>query len=164
LEIRSEQDLKSARHRRNEWVDFTKQLLNRLFSNDEMASDFNYALSVGSVLVLGGRRDPGQHVREFRSGVEKAVAKLRSIHRQLELFPEVPEIAMPEPKFRQGLGAADVSVFVVHGHDGEAKQAVARFLEKLGLSPIILHEQADRGRTIIKKFEHHAPLALPLCC
>jgi len=44
-------------------------------------------------------------------------------------------------------------VFVVHGHDGEAKESVARFLEKLGLDVIILHEQPNQGRTIIEKFE-----------
>jgi hypothetical protein len=44
-------------------------------------------------------------------------------------------------------------VFVVHGHDGEAKESVARFLEKLGLVPIILHEQPSQGRTVIEKFE-----------
>lgn len=47
-------------------------------------------------------------------------------------------------------------VFLVHGHDDEAKQAAARFLEKLGLQPIILHEQADSGRTIIEKFETYS--------
>jgi predicted nucleotide-binding protein len=50
-------------------------------------------------------------------------------------------------------------VFVVHGHDGEAKQAVARFLERLDLEPIILHEQTNRGRTIIEKFEAHSDVA-----
>ena len=44
-------------------------------------------------------------------------------------------------------------IFVVHGHDGEAKESVARFLEKLGLTAIILHEQASEGRTLIEKFE-----------
>jgi predicted nucleotide-binding protein len=44
-------------------------------------------------------------------------------------------------------------VFVVHGHDGEAKESVARFLEKLGLDAIILHEQPNQGRTVIEKFE-----------
>lgn len=49
---------------------------------------------------------------------------------------------------------------MVHGHDGEAKVAVARFLSKLlGREPVILHEQADRGRTIIEKFESHAERA-----
>lgn len=43
-------------------------------------------------------------------------------------------------------------VFVVHGHDEAMKLAVARVLEKLGLMPIILHEQPDKGRTIIEKF------------
>ena len=44
-------------------------------------------------------------------------------------------------------------IFVVHGHDGEMKQNVARTLEKLDLEPIILHEQPNRGRTIMEKFE-----------
>ena len=33
------------------------------------------------------------------------------------------------------------------------KLEVARFVEHLKLDPIILHEQADRGQTIIEKFE-----------
>ncbi len=36
-------------------------------------------------------------------------------------------------------------VFIVHGHDGEAREAVARFLGDIGFEPIILHEQANRG-------------------
>lgn len=44
-------------------------------------------------------------------------------------------------------------VFLVHGHDMAAKESVARFLERIGLDPIILHEQANEGRTIIEKFE-----------
>jgi predicted nucleotide-binding protein len=44
-------------------------------------------------------------------------------------------------------------VFVVHGHDSEVKESVARFIERLGLEPIILHEQPNSGRTLIEKFE-----------
>lgn len=47
-------------------------------------------------------------------------------------------------------------VFLVHGHDGEVKQTVARFLEKNGLNVIILDEIAGQGRTIIEKFEQHS--------
>ena len=47
-------------------------------------------------------------------------------------------------------------VFIVHGHDEHAREAVARFLSMLELEPIILHEQANRGRTIIEKFEDHS--------
>lgn len=47
-------------------------------------------------------------------------------------------------------------VFVVHGHDNEAKETTARFLEKLALQPIILHEQPSSGRTVIEKFENYS--------
>jgi len=48
------------------------------------------------------------------------------------------------------------NVFVVHGHDLEAKGALRDFLVKLGLNPIILDEQDDRGMTLIEKFEYYA--------
>lgn len=48
------------------------------------------------------------------------------------------------------------NVFIVHGRDNELKQEVARYIESLGLRPIILHEQASGGRTIIEKIETYA--------
>jgi predicted nucleotide-binding protein len=69
-----------------------------------------------------------------------------------------PTTAALNSSDRQGAGPEPIpfntrEVFVVHGHDGEAKESVARFLEKLGLTAVILHEQANEGRTLIEKFE-----------
>jgi hypothetical protein len=47
-------------------------------------------------------------------------------------------------------------VFIVHGRDNEAKQEASRFIEKLGLEAIILHEQASAGMTIIEKIERYS--------
>jgi predicted nucleotide-binding protein len=47
-------------------------------------------------------------------------------------------------------------VFIVHGRDNEAKQEVARFIETIGLNPIILHEQASGGKNIIEIIEHYS--------
>lgn len=47
-------------------------------------------------------------------------------------------------------------VFIVHGHDNETKQEVARFIESIGLETIILHEQASRSMTIIEKIEYYS--------
>lgn len=41
-------------------------------------------------------------------------------------------------------------VFIVHGHDELMMNSVARFISKLDLEPIILHEQPNEGRTIIE--------------
>jgi predicted nucleotide-binding protein len=48
------------------------------------------------------------------------------------------------------------TVFVVHGHNEALREAVARFLERLDLIPIILHEQPNVGRTIIEKFTDYS--------
>lgn len=58
------------------------------------------------------------------------------------------------------LNIANLSdVFIVHGHDDLMKLSVSNFVRKLGFNPIILHEQIDRGRTIIEKFENCSNVA-----
>nr|DAR46518.1 MAG TPA: putative nucleotide-binding protein [Caudoviricetes sp.] len=47
-------------------------------------------------------------------------------------------------------------IFIVHGHDNSAKNELARFIERIGLKAIILHEQASGGNTIIEKIEEYA--------
>jgi predicted nucleotide-binding protein len=47
-------------------------------------------------------------------------------------------------------------VFIVHGHDDLSKERLAHILIDLGLSPIILHDQPNLGRTLIEKFEEEA--------
>ena len=42
------------------------------------------------------------------------------------------------------------------------KKQTARFLEKLGLVPIILHEQVNNGKTIIEKFEDYADVGFAI--
>lgn len=47
-------------------------------------------------------------------------------------------------------------IFLVHGHNEGIKNSVARFLEKLELQPIILHEMPNIGRTIIEKISDYS--------
>ena len=42
-------------------------------------------------------------------------------------------------------------VFIVHGHDEAPRENVARFILSAGLEPVILHEQANRGMTVLEK-------------
>lgn len=47
-------------------------------------------------------------------------------------------------------------VFIVHGHDEELKQRVARLLEKQNIEAIILNEKPSKGMTIIEKIEAYS--------
>jgi hypothetical protein len=82
--------------------------------------------------------------------------------------PPVPRVApppaqrAPQPVLAPAEAAAprvkpeSRKVFVVHGHDNAAKLEVELTLRKLDLIPVILHDEPNRGRTIIEKFEAHA--------
>lgn len=71
-------------------------------------------------------------------------------------LPEKPELLSSDATAHIVGEAPTPSVFIVHGHDSELKEKTARFIERLGLSPVILHEQASQGTTIIEKLERHA--------
>jgi predicted nucleotide-binding protein len=85
--------------------------------------------------------------REVRKN--KTLNLLRTILFELELFGEPQN----SDKIKKSEFKQSNRIFVVHGHDGEMKESVARALEKLGLEPIILHEMPNKGLTIIEKFE-----------
>jgi predicted nucleotide-binding protein len=51
-------------------------------------------------------------------------------------------------------------IFVVHGHNDARKYELMRLLDRAATpEAIVLHEQANRGQTILEKFEHHAQTA-----
>lgn len=63
--------------------------------------------------------------------------------------------ATPVSNSQPATSARATRVFLVHGHDHNRREAVARFVEKLGFEAVILADQPDQGRTIIEKFEAH---------
>ena len=50
------------------------------------------------------------------------------------------------------------NVFIIHRHSESARTQLCALLSSLGLTPIVLAEQTERGMTVIEKFEYHAPL------
>lgn len=107
------------------------------------------------ISIGGGNRYSLTKIQEsYRKGIQEAVISLESLRDLLrERVEEHAETGL-------GLEAEDErpignQVFIVHGHDEVAKEAVARFVSRLGLDPIILHERPNAGRTIIEKLEGH---------
>jgi predicted nucleotide-binding protein len=118
-------------------------------------------LSVGPLYIGAGPR-PNYAAQEAQSarhylaeGKERSVQLLQGAIRTLESeIAEQEQLA--QPALRPVPARSSSKVFVVHGHDEAAREAMARFLEKIELEAIILHEQPDQGLTIIEKFEAYA--------
>jgi predicted nucleotide-binding protein len=89
--------------------------------------------------------------------LEQAIESLRERLAEDEALSEPEDLLYAVSQQRVSPETASANkVFIVHGHAGEIREAIARFLERLGFEPIILHEQANQGKTIIEKFESHA--------
>ena len=93
--------------------------------------------------------------RYLEEGKERALALLQQavdlLEEEIEFFN--PESVAIRPEFDAIEAVKTRRVFIVHGHDEGARESVARYLEKIGFEPIILHEQANKGRTVIEKVE-----------
>lgn len=98
----------------------------------------------------------------FYSGNNSIISVIHSITRQI-IIPFVRDYK----NYVLGQGRSSLrivrsmssKVFIVHGHDAEARETVARFLGNIGFEPIILHEQANRGRTVIEKVEANSDVS-----
>jgi len=106
-----------------------------------------------SPLVVGHQYDSSyQTWQAFRQLVQHRLSWLAKLARAAQLQRR------PVGSQRQPV-APGGRVFVVHGHDEGSREAVARFLETLQLVPVVLHEQPNKGRTIIEKFMDYSDVA-----
>lgn len=87
-------------------------------------------------------------LNKWNIDTEKTINLIDTIIEELILFPKNININNTEYK---GQNLDRSKVFIVHGHDDGTKNEVARFIEKLGLQAIIVHEQTSSGDTIIEK-------------
>lgn len=109
-------------------------------------------------LTIGGGLDPLYKVHQWlKEGKADSLALLRQAVRSLEEdLADLGDQPTTSPQSQQPEPTASDEVFVVHGRDSPAKLEVARLIQRAGLKDVILHEQANQGRTIIEKFEEHA--------
>jgi predicted nucleotide-binding protein len=149
--VQSEEDMELARGEYQKWSDYNTELLKRMFTSEDLAKE--YSRSIG-VSVARFQPSLSMDLKDLHSDIDDKIQRLDSIAERLELIPLASSVSPPAARV-SGPRARD-QVFLVHGHDDAARESVARFLEKLSLKPVILHEQANRGKTIIEKLEQHS--------
>ncbi|MEK2600040.1 nucleotide-binding protein [Burkholderia arboris] len=136
-----------------------KDTLERCFGeNTSAAKRFDDATSLSwypMVISLDYETPAYEYQAGVAKNIEHSVALLQEAQRVLneDLADAQHEAAaLPAPAATKATSLSR-RVFVVHGHDGEARETVARYLHALGFEPVILHEQANQGRTVIEKIE-----------
>ncbi|QOT22521.1 TIR domain-containing protein [Paenarthrobacter sp. YJN-D] len=143
----------------SDWKDETGVVLRTLVGQDSpLYSDFSVIRFSPSIYNAGT-----DITRHRQAGVRKAMSLLRAAKKQLMLSDEARQAALSE-ELENLIVVADKGnvdaagrIFIVHGHDGEKKHELARFLLALtGHEPVILHEQPNKGTVLMEKLEASA--------
>lgn len=150
--VRDESDLRQLRQDRSRWRDMVRTWLD-LNLGGEAAQEFQQATNHVGFGSAGLSKD----IEFFRQDTSTETNQLKSIIDRLELW-QSPDASATGGGPREV--AVDGSIFIVHGHDVDRAEVVARVVDKAtGRESVILHEQPDAGRTIIEKFEAHSATA-----
>jgi predicted nucleotide-binding protein len=148
-EFRVVADVETARDEYLKWSSYNGDMLKRLFTTSAFADEYSWF----GAAVVSMNPTPQEQLDELQREVSEKIRRLESIRERLELVPSARGVAQATaPSARVHTNRA----FIVHGHDEAARETVARFLERLGIDAVILHEQATGGRTIIEKLEHYS--------
>ena len=142
------------------WIRDTQVALEYIFGKESRhISDFNNIRYFRS--VISSKTTDAEFHEAFVSGLQNAEAVLNSMIEEISEYWESSQeggVCELKPDSDVSLPTNN-KIFVIHGHDSGTKETVARFLGNIGLDPIILHEQASQGNTIIEKFEEFADVA-----
>ena len=149
-------DFQTIRGEYSVWNDYNKELLKQSFNKplNEYRHAYENAGEWGGMMrsTIGARPSVSDEIQKFASKFTSKVDNLIKLSQKVELLKS-NEQTIQEKEEEKDLDKS--KVFIVHGHDDLVKTETARFIEKLGFEPIILHEQVSAGKTIIEKIEEY---------
>jgi predicted nucleotide-binding protein len=139
--------------------EYNETLLRSLFNSDAVATKFSADTQVFK-WSSARRRIDWANCREVeeRQGTDPHDALRWRIGKQIRFLESLVERLVLHPVASRGatmraIADGSTKVFIVHGHDRAVKESTIRFVEKLGLTPVVFDESPNKGRTIIEKFE-----------
>lgn len=146
MNILMEEELEEGHRRLEQWKSITVTFLESIFTGSKYVDEFK---QFSGVVVT--RAAPFQkRLQQFKSWLQENIDRLDA------LIEKLPYIAVEDVEETPVPQTSREPVFVVHGRDEAMNQQVIRFLEKVGLKPIDLREQAGGTLSMQEKFEKHS--------
>jgi predicted nucleotide-binding protein len=138
------------------WRKYAVAVLHSISAGDALEEEFRAATRRVAYMLGGPPETIGERLDRRRGDLLSEINVLESV---VERLPVLPEPAGAKAAAGSGAAASEVTggtdVFIVHGRQTESAEIVARFVERLGLNVIILHERPNRGATLIEKIEQN---------
>jgi predicted nucleotide-binding protein len=148
-------NLPSESPKRNRLLNELETVIRRALLNDTKRAD-KYIEESREIRFYPYFSTLREHPESWAQGIENMVQFIESV--QFHIRTEVTMMpGMAAPKSTN-------TIFLVHGHDLAMLRDVEAFVRRIGITPIILMDEASRGGTVIEKFEQNAevPFAVVL--
>jgi hypothetical protein len=138
-------------------------------TKEQIMWDFIHPIKPHNMILCNGDIYDGKELMRFKVYFTKEKIQLENKPSQVELnsilhndAEEVTRDLWDESQKilpKEKTTAFSNEVFIVHGHDSNSKFELARMLEnEFHVKAIILHEQPNKGNTIIEKLERVSEL------
>lgn len=151
-EIQNNQELEILKREYEEWDIFNSEYLKYSFNKPQ--TEYKEAYDMEGYTFLGRIGEYKNEVEDYKDRIYRRTKNLKNLINITDLLRQSETVVVPSNFIHTpSTSIAKDEVFIVHGHDEVAKIKTARFIERLGFKPIILHEQASSGKTVIEKIE-----------
>lgn len=147
-----EDEVEDAINAETKWDTLNVEILRRAVSDDTLLNEYKAI----SLTKYYGDWEDRLRTHEIRIG--KRITFLEGVVLRIKknLIPQSGSGVVQGVKQTP---SGEARVFIIHGHDEASKSQVARMVEQLGFTAVILAEQTNRGRTIVEKLERHSDVA-----
>jgi hypothetical protein len=145
-------EVDDAEDKERKWNEYNLELLKRSFSDASIAGEYS-----GIFWTYPDRDTAWSKLNAHEARMARRISFLESLLQRMKLIPEFdngpPVIISPRVSHPPSNGK---KVFIIHGHDKGATDAVTLFVRNLGLSAIILQNKPNEGMTLDSKLEAYS--------
>ncbi len=132
-------------------------IINNVFPNKSKEKIEEFEQISFAILTCITEPTDQEGLEVYQRGLEHAKTMLQLFKKEIENYREDSEGLIIYRQLRK-------RCFIVHGHNEEMKLKICWFIEKqLNIECIILHEQPNKGRTVLNKFEDYSEVDFAVC-
>lgn len=154
--IPTQSDLNKLNEDFTDFNDYNLEFLKQAFNDirNEYRDDYaSSGLTFMGDIISPNQGNPFLVIKDY---IKSKIDNLKRLLKKSDLIGSSAKEEVNSNKSTTKFNLSKSDIFIVHGHDDIAKIKTARFVEKLGFKPIILHEQSSSGKTIIEKIESYS--------
>lgn len=127
------------------WSSYNNELLKQSFDIPE--NEYQQEYNQTGILFWTGAEDV---MKEYHDSINRKITFLEEMIERVSLLPKAESSKDNTNESHQAQIKSN-KVFIVHGHDGEAREETENLVRQLGLEPVVLFKKPNKGDTIIEK-------------